>query len=251
MIYLIAAPFAVVAKDCLSPDVLAHEIGHLFGAGHNRELYENGQSEGIKPYAYGKLVSKGDQTDGGYITNMAYQRQYFSKHIPYFSGPNVKFKGVSTGDVDHDNVRVHMENRFRIASIGDESDTSCNVNGLHSGPNSTPMPKSTTTPKSTLVTATTLKLSPKITSIPTVTMSTVATIPSMEPPTILTFRPPIIPTIPTFRPPWIPTFPTFKPIVPSIPMFWPPFMNNHNWPFFPFNNFNNAHNYDRRHFVGK
>ena len=56
-----------------------------------------------------------------------YGEDFYKKYAPIFSGPNVKFKGVPTGDARHDNIRIHQENRRRIADIGDESDNSCKI----------------------------------------------------------------------------------------------------------------------------
>ena len=73
--------------------LVAHEVGHLLGAGHDRLTCQNQPDNcGAKyPYSYGhRLVVDGVT----YTTVMAYEPGLW---IPYFSNPEVLFRGVPTG----------------------------------------------------------------------------------------------------------------------------------------------------------
>jgi hypothetical protein len=78
---------------CLRPyllgnHTLAHEIGHLFGANHDRETSAQG---GLLAGAFGARLVVDGQT---YRTIMAYRP---GSQIPHFSNPNVTYRGVPTG----------------------------------------------------------------------------------------------------------------------------------------------------------
>ena len=86
----------VLARDAAAPQyTLAHELGHNFGAGHDIELNEG---PGLLPYSYGHRFTATDSQwpwkKAIYRDLMAYEPGII---IPYFSNPDVIFKGVPTG----------------------------------------------------------------------------------------------------------------------------------------------------------
>lgn len=50
-----------------------------------------------------------------------YSSEGYGRRINYFSGPQVVYNKIVTGDTRHDNARVMREKRFIISQIGDES----------------------------------------------------------------------------------------------------------------------------------
>jgi hypothetical protein len=89
--------------------VFAHEIGHNLGAGHDRS---DPMPRAI-PIAYGKTFSAGSYTIGDIMSDV--------ERIPYYSNPNVSFRGIPTGNPDNssqpaDNARVMNEFAPLLAS---------------------------------------------------------------------------------------------------------------------------------------
>lgn len=79
--------------------VFAHETGHNLGAGHDR----SDTTPRNIAYAYGKEFQLGSQSVGDIMSN--------TERVPYYSNPNVIFRGVAVGNPDNssqpaDNVRV-------------------------------------------------------------------------------------------------------------------------------------------------
>jgi len=70
---------------------LAHEIGHNFGANHDRQ---NATSAGAYPYSYGYRFSVNGAT---YHDIMAFDP---GTRIPYYSNPNITYQGVPIGIAD-------------------------------------------------------------------------------------------------------------------------------------------------------
>ena len=98
-------------------NMFIHEIGHLFGCGHNIEqhLKEGGQ------------LTTGNNNYGYYLegtnaaTIMAYRTLTHPVWIPYFSSKDIVLYGVPLGDEMHDNRKQIMKTRFAVAQYGDES----------------------------------------------------------------------------------------------------------------------------------
>lgn len=93
---------------------MGHELGHNFGAHHDRQT----TSGGAYPYGYGAFIGSGP-----YRTNMAYRTNTYNKKANIYSSPVAKFQGVVTGSATEDNARVIKENRFAMAAVGDETGT--------------------------------------------------------------------------------------------------------------------------------
>jgi hypothetical protein len=104
-----ARAFATVGHTCAVGDyAFAHEIGHLLGATHNKEVSTNRQFA----YGYGTIVP------GKWRTIMSYSCTSGGDcpSINYWSSPNVFYQGRATGDSLHDNARVLNERRETAAT---------------------------------------------------------------------------------------------------------------------------------------
>lgn len=77
---------------------LIHETGHIFGCHHDDK--DNRDSH---PYALGYLGDK-------YYTVMSYGHLYAGvQPVPYFSGPDQTYNGITLGDARHNNARMFRE----------------------------------------------------------------------------------------------------------------------------------------------
>ena len=105
--YLNAAE-TVTRQSCLDSFAFTHEIGHNFGAMHNRE-----DSSTQLPYGHGVRVP------GQFRTVMSYQCPDGScnQAIPYFSANGFSLRGVSIGDPSLDNARLLSENAAQTAGF--------------------------------------------------------------------------------------------------------------------------------------
>ena len=75
--------------------IFAHEVGHLFGCEHNREVEGGGSSN---DYSYGYLLRGSNM-----LTIMAYFANGFTNWIPYFSNDDYSIGGVPMGTARDDN----------------------------------------------------------------------------------------------------------------------------------------------------
>jgi hypothetical protein len=88
---------------------LAHEVGHIIGARHDRALDKN-----VAPFPYGH----------GFVNGMKWRDIMSYKascdgcpRRPIWSNPTVKFMGDTAGTVDTDNARVILEQAERVSKF--------------------------------------------------------------------------------------------------------------------------------------
>lgn len=103
----------VVSRQCVEniPELLAHEIGHLFGCEHD-PAHGRAVQSAVFPYAFGHFV------DGSFRTVMSYPDacQTDCPAVLYFSNPRIRFNGQPTGIAGvRDNSRVINATRTRFA----------------------------------------------------------------------------------------------------------------------------------------
>jgi len=103
------APIAFSGRFC-STYTMAHELGHLFGAWHNREVLSFNAPGG---YPMGQLIG-----NGPYRTVMAYRSSQHTMRIPYFSTPIFSINGDLLGSSTRDNRRRIRETRYAISRMG-------------------------------------------------------------------------------------------------------------------------------------
>jgi hypothetical protein len=88
---------------------IAHEIGHIIGARHDRHVDANNEPF---PFAHGYI-------NGTKWRDMMSYREGCGgcPRIPYWSNPRVKYKGEPTGTAASDNARVILEQAERVSQF--------------------------------------------------------------------------------------------------------------------------------------
>ena len=101
--------YFIVHHSCAAITIsIAHEVGHILGARHDRRIDPNNT-----PFAYGH----------GYVTTkwrdiMSYQEGCNGcPRIPFWSNPRVLYKGEPTGTLTEDNARVILEQAERVSNF--------------------------------------------------------------------------------------------------------------------------------------
>lgn len=91
------AAFSVVDRTCVKNHTYIHELGHNLGCAHDKA---NSGGPGAFPYSFGThFIADGTR----YGTVMSYP----GEKVPYFSNPNLSFRGVPMGVADQtDNSRT-------------------------------------------------------------------------------------------------------------------------------------------------
>ena len=102
--------FVVVHHACASLTYsLAHEVGHIIGARHDRALDKN-----ATPFPYGHGFVNGKK----WRDIMSYKASCDGcPRQPVWSNPAVKFMGDTAGTVDTDNARVILERAERVSKF--------------------------------------------------------------------------------------------------------------------------------------
>jgi hypothetical protein len=101
--------YFIVHHSCAAITIsIAHEVGHILGARHDRRIDPNDA-----PFAYGH----------GYVNTkwrdiMSYQEGCNGcPRIPFWSNPRVLYKGEPTGTLTEDNARVILEQAERVSNF--------------------------------------------------------------------------------------------------------------------------------------
>ncbi len=102
--------FAAVNHHCATASFsLAHEIGHLIGARHDRSL-----DKSTKPFPFGHGYANATK----WRTMMAYKSSCNGcVRLPLWSSPDVEVEGESAGDLMTHNARVIREQAARVAAF--------------------------------------------------------------------------------------------------------------------------------------
>ena len=102
--------FTVVHHECAANMYsLAHEIGHIIGARHDKAL-----DDSKEPFSFGHGYVSGKN----WRTMMAYKDSCDGcPRVPVWSNPRVMIRGVPAGNAESDNARVISENAARVAAF--------------------------------------------------------------------------------------------------------------------------------------
>jgi hypothetical protein len=102
--------FVVVHHSCAALTYsIAHEIGHIIGARHDRALDKN-----ATPFAYGHGFVNGAK----WRDIMSYKASCDGcPRLPIWSNPRIKYKGDVAGTLDADNARVILEQAERVSKF--------------------------------------------------------------------------------------------------------------------------------------
>jgi hypothetical protein len=101
--------YFVVHHSCASISMsIAHEMGHILGARHDRLIDANNA-----PFPYGHGYVNGKWRD-----IMSYERGCDGcLRIPFWSNPRISYKGEPTGTLSEDNARVILEQAERVSKF--------------------------------------------------------------------------------------------------------------------------------------
>jgi hypothetical protein len=102
--------FVVVHHSCAALTYsIAHEIGHIIGARHDKALDAN-----VTPFAYGHGYVNGNK----WRDIMSYKASCDGcPRMPVWSNPTIKYKGDAAGTLDADNARVLLERAERVSNF--------------------------------------------------------------------------------------------------------------------------------------
>ena len=102
--------FFVVHHACAAVTMsIAHEVGHILGARHDRFVDDNNS-----PYAYGHGYVNG----GKWRDLMSYKQGCGGcARIPYWSNPRIMYNGEATGTAAADNARLILELAERVSQF--------------------------------------------------------------------------------------------------------------------------------------
>jgi hypothetical protein len=91
---------------------IAHEVGHILGARHDRVVDAN-----TMPFAFGHGYINGTK----WRDMMSYQEGCGGcPRIPYWSNPRIKYRGEPTGTAASDNARVILQEAERVSRYRDQ-----------------------------------------------------------------------------------------------------------------------------------
>jgi hypothetical protein len=101
--------YFVVHHSCAAITIsIAHEVGHILGARHDRRIDPNNT-----PFAYGH-----GHVNPKWRTMMSYQEGCDGcPRIPFWSNPRVRYQGEPTGTLSEDNARVILEQAERVSNF--------------------------------------------------------------------------------------------------------------------------------------
>jgi hypothetical protein len=102
--------YFVVHYACAAITIsIAHEIGHILGARHDRQIDPSNM-----PFPYGHGYVKGTK----WRDIMSYQESCGGcPRIPFWSNPRVLYNGEPTGTITEDNARVILEQAERVSNF--------------------------------------------------------------------------------------------------------------------------------------
>jgi hypothetical protein len=101
--------YFVVHHSCAAITIsIAHEMGHILGARHDRAIDGNDM-----PFAYGH-----GHVNGKWRDIMSYRQSCDGcLRIPFWSNPRVLYQGEPTGTANEDNARVILEQAERVSKF--------------------------------------------------------------------------------------------------------------------------------------
>jgi septum formation topological specificity factor MinE len=102
--------FVVVHHSCAALTYsMAHEVGHIIGARHDRALDQN-----AVPFAYGHGYVNGTK----WRDIMSYKASCNDcPRVPIWSNPTINYRGDRAGSLDADNARVILEQAERVSKF--------------------------------------------------------------------------------------------------------------------------------------